>query len=137
MVRACWSNRRQTLFGSRKDRYKLQRTRLIQHVNMWYDAPREQILIDKSKIEAREQIIKNNDAIAKWLDRRYEARAKIMKALKRNTGQTSMLLYLIPAENRRQNNQALQTRIQDTRRANLPTNSNTVDWDQSSKEPSD
>ena len=89
------------------------------------------ILIEKSKLEARELILKkNNDAIAKWLDRRYEARAKIMKALKRNTGQTSMLRYLIPAENRRQNNQAFQTRIQDTRRASLHTSSNTVDGDQ-------
>ena len=104
---------------------------ILIHVNTWYDAPREEILIEKSKLEARELILKkNNDAIAKWLDRRYEARAKIMKALKRNTGQTSMLRYLIPAENRRQNNQAFQTRIQDTRRASLHTSSNTVDGDQ-------
>ena len=104
---------------------------ILIHVNTWYDAPREEILIEKSKLEARELILKkNNDAIAKWLDRRYEARAKIMKALKRNTGQTSMLRYLILAENRRQNNQAFQTRIQDTRRASLHTSSNTVDGDQ-------
>ena len=47
--RACWSNRCQTVFGSRKDQYKLQRIRLLQHVNNWYDAPREETLIDKSK----------------------------------------------------------------------------------------
>ena len=97
----------------------------------WYEAPSDETLIDKSKLKDREIILsRNNDAIAKWLDRRYEARAKIMKALKRNTGQTSMLRYLIPAENRRQNNQAFQTRIQDTRRASLHTSSNTVDGDQ-------
>ena len=77
----------------------------------------------------------NNDVIAKWLDRRYEARVKLMKTLKRTTGQLSMFSYLIPAENRRQNNQAFQTRIQETRRANLPTSSNTVDGDKSSEEP--
>ena len=33
--RACWSNQRQTLFGARKDQYKLQRTQLHQHVNIW------------------------------------------------------------------------------------------------------
>ena len=96
---------------------------------MWYDAPREETLIDKSKLEARELILKKiNDTIAKWLDCRYEDHAKLMKALKRNTGQTSMLCYL-PAENRRQNNQAFQTRIQGARQANLPTSSNTVDGD--------
>ena len=61
----------------------------------------------------------------------------LCEALKRNTGQTSMLRYLISAENRRQNNQAFQTRIQDTRRVNLPTSSNTVDRDQSSEDPPD
>ena len=67
--RACWSNRRQTLFGSRKDRYKLQRTRLHQHVNTWYDAPREETLIGKSKLADRELILrKTNNAISKWLD---------------------------------------------------------------------
>ena len=86
--RACWSNRRQTLFGSRKDRYKLQRTRLIQHVNMWYEAPRKEILVDKSKLAPRKQILKkNNDAMAKRPVRRCETRAKIMKALKRTTGE--------------------------------------------------
>ena len=92
--RACWSNRRQTLFGSRKDRYKLQQTRLHQHVNNWYNAPREEILIDTSKLAAHELFMrKTNDAIAKWLDRRYEARAKTMKALKRNTGGFHFLIF--------------------------------------------
>ena len=99
--RACWSNRGQTLFGYRQDRYKLQRTRLIQHVNMCYTAPRKEILIDKSKLEPQEQILKkNNNAIAKWPDRRYAECAKLMKTLKRTTGQLLMFRYLIPAENR-------------------------------------
>ena len=136
--RACWSNRRQTLFGVRKDWYKLQRVRLIQLVNNWYDAPREEIIIDKSKLEPRERILKrNNDAIAKWLDRRYADCAKLMKSFKRNTGQMSMLRYLIPAENGQENNQAFQTCIQEARRARLPTSSNMVDGDQLSEEPPD
>ena len=107
-------------------------------MNNWYDAPREERIIDKSKLEPRERILKrNNDAIAKWLDRRHANHAKLMKSLKRNTGQMSMLRYLIPAENRRENNQAFQTRIQDARRARLPTSSNTVDGDQPSEEPPD
>ena len=62
----------------------LQRTRLHLPVKEWYDAPREEALIEKSKLVAREIILsKNNDAIAKWLYRRYEYRAKVMKTLKR------------------------------------------------------
>ena len=61
----------------------LQQTRLHQHVNMWYTAPREDSLIDKSKLADRETILsKNNDAIVKWLNRQYEDRAKIMNTLK-------------------------------------------------------
>ena len=107
-------------------------------MNNWHDAPRDEILIDKLKLAAGGLILrKTNDAIAKWLDRQYEDHEKLMKTLKRTTGQLSIFSYLIPAENRRQNNQAFQTRIQDTRRANLPTSSNTVDGDQSSEEPPD
>ena len=126
------------LLVEKKDRYRLQRERLFQHVNYWYDAPREQRLIDKSKLEPRERILtKNNDAIAKWLDQRYADRTKLKKALNRNNGQMTMLRFLIPEENRRENNQAFQTRIQEARRARLPTSSNTVDGDQSSEEPPD
>ena len=68
--RACWSNRSQALFGSRKDRCMLQRTRLHLHVKECHDAPRKEVLIDKSKLAARAIILStNNDAIAKWLDR--------------------------------------------------------------------
>ena len=136
--RACWSKRRQTLFGEKKDRYRLQRERLFQHVHNWYDAPREERILAKSKLEPREQILKkNNDAIAKWLDRRYTDRAKQLKSINNKSGQTSLLSYFIPAEIRREHNQAFQTRIQEARRASLPTSSNTVDGDQSSEEPPD
>ena len=53
-----------------------------------------------------------------------------MKTLKRDTGQLSIFSYLIPAENRRQNNQAFQTRIQEAGRARLSTSLNTVDGGQ-------
>ena len=104
----------------------------------WYDAPRDETLIDKSKLKDREIILsRNNDAIAKWLDRRYEDRAKLIETLKRKTGQTSMLSLLLPVETRRQNNSSFQTRLQKVRRANLPTSSNMVDGNQSSEEPPD
>ena len=107
-----------------------------QHVNTWYTAPREETLIDKLKLAAPELLLrKTNDAIAKWLDRRSEDRAKLMKTLKRTTVQMSIFGFLIPAENRREHNQAFQTHIQEARRASLPTSSNTVDGDQSSEEP--
>ena len=136
--RTCWSNQRQTLFGSRKDWYMLQRTQLHQHVNTWYNAAREEAMIDKSKLAAHATILsKTNDAIAKWLDRQYEDCSKIMKTLKRKTGQQSIFSFLIPAETRRQNNSAFQTCLQEARSANIPTSSDTVDGDQSSEEPPD
>ena len=95
-------------------------------------------MIDKLKLEARELILrKTKNAIAKWLDRRYEYYAKLMKTLKQNTGQMSIFRFLLPAENRRQHNQAFQTRIQEAIQANLPTSSNMVDGDQSLEEPLD
>ena len=73
-------------------------------------------LIDKLKLAAHGLILrKTNDAIAKWLDHQSDDRAKLMKALKRTTGQLPIFSYLIPAENRRQNNQAFQPRIQEAR----------------------
>ena len=117
---------------------KLQQTRLYQHVNNWYDAPREEILIDKSKLATCGlSMRKTNDAIAKWLDRQSEDHAKLMKTLKQTTGQLSIFSYLIPAENRRQNNQAFQTRIQEAKRASFSTSSNTVGGDQSSEVSAD
>ena len=115
--RACWSNRLQTLFGSRKDRYKLQQARLLQHVYNWYNASRKEALIDKSKLAT------------KWLDHRSDDRAKItnlMKSLTQTTGQLSIFSYIIPSENRRQNNQAFQTCIQEARRASLSTSSGSI-----------
>ena len=59
---------------------------------------------NKSKLKDREIILsKNNDAIAKWLDRRYEDRTKMMKTLKQRTGQMSLLSFWLPAATRRQN----------------------------------
>ena len=107
-------------------------------MNNWYDVPRDETLIDISKLGGRAIILsKNNDAIAKWLDRRYDDRAKFIETFKRNTGKQSIFSFLIPAETRRQNNSAFQTRLQEARRANLPTSSNTVDGDQSQEEPPD
>ena len=133
--RACWSNCHDKLFGSRKDRYSLQSHRLQLHVNNWCGAIRAEVLIDRSKLEERAIILsRNNDAIAKWLDRRYEDRAKSMKAIDQRTGQTSILRFTRSANNR-QYNYAFQTCQQEARRAALPTSSNTVDGDQSSEEP--
>ena len=85
--RTCCSNRRQKLFGSRKDRCRLQRHRLHLQMNIWYDAPGEEVLIDSSKLKERPIILisKNNDPIAKWLDCRYKDRAITAKAITRRT----------------------------------------------------
>ena len=110
----------------------LQRTQFYLHVKEWHNALREEALIGKSKLAAHAIILnKNNDAIAKWLNCQYEGCAKIMKTLKRKTGQQSIFSFLIPAETRRQNNSAFQTCLQEVRRANLPTSSNRIDGDQS------
>ena len=104
-------------------------------MNNWYDVPRDETLIDISKLGGRAIILsKNNDAIAKWLDRRYEDRARAMKTIDQRTGQTSIFSFMLPLETRRQNSSTFQTRIQEARRAALPTSSNTVDGDQSSEE---
>ena len=126
--RACWSNRRNKLFGSRKDRYSIQRHRLQLHVNNWYDAPRTEALIDRFKLADRQIVLsKNKGAIAKWLDRQFEDRAKAMKTINQRTGQTSIFSFMLPLETRRQNNSTFQTRLQEARRAALLTSSNTVD----------
>ena len=137
--RACWSNRRNKLIGSRKDWYSLQHHRLQLHVKNWYNTPRDETLIDRSKLLNDCEIIlsRNNDAIAKWLDRRYEDREQMLETFKRKTGQMSMFSFLLPVKTRRQYNSAFQNRLQKVRRANLPTSSNMVDGDQSSEEPPD
>ena len=107
-------------------------------MNNWYDVPRAEALIDRSKLVDREIILsRNNDAIAKWLDRRYEDRAKAMKTSNQRTGQTSMFSFLLPLETRRQNNSTFQTLLQEARQAAVPTSSITVDGYQSSEEPPD
>ena len=79
---------------------------------------------------------RNNDAIAKWLDRRYEDRAKAMKAIyQQETGQTSIISFMGTIEHRRQFNSDFQTRLLGARRAALSTSSNTVDGINHQKNP--
>ena len=114
--RACWSNRRQQLLGSRNDRYRLQRHRLHLQVNIWHmcDAPREEVLNDISKLKERPIILsKNNGALAKWLDCRYKDRANTMTAIAQRTGQLSISHFMRPIEIRRQHKGNFQTRLQD------------------------
>ena len=103
--------------------------------NIWYDAPREEVLIDRSKLKECAIILnKNNDEITKWLDCRYVVRGNAMKAIARRTGQLSILRLMRPIENRRQHNVKFQTRLQNSWRAALPISSNTVDGDRRSSE---
>ena len=68
----------------------------------------QQVLIDRSKLEERAIILsRNNDAISKRLDRRYKDRAKEMKAIDQQTGQTSILRFMRSEDDRRQNNSTL------------------------------
>ena len=62
---------------------------------------------------------------------------KETKAIDQQTGQTSIIRFMRSADTRRQNNITFQNRQQDSRRAALPTSSNTVDVDQSPEEPPD
>ena len=109
------------------------------------ETPREYVVrcfesggTDRSKLEDREIILsRNSDAIAKWLDRQFEDRAKPMKAINQRTGQTSIISFVRTLGTRRQNNSTFQTRQQEARRAALLTNSNTVDGDQSTEESPD
>ena len=122
--RACWSNRHQQLFGSRKDRYRLQRHQLQLQVNIRYDAPRKEVLIDRSKLKERPIILtKNNDAIAKWLGCRYDDRAEAVKAMAQQAGQLSIISFMRLIKNRRQHDSNFQTRLQDATRAAFPTTS--------------
>ena len=76
--RACWSNRHQNLFGSRKDWHSLQRHQLKLYLNIWCDALRAGVY--RSKLGGHAIILsRNNDAIAKWLDSRYDDRANTGK----------------------------------------------------------
>ena len=137
--RECWFNRRnKKLLGSRKDRYSLLRHRLQLYVNNWYDAPRTEALIDRFKLADRQIVLsKNKGAIAKWLDRQFEDRAKAMKTINQRTGQTSIFSFLLPLETKRQNNSTFQTLLQEARQAAVPTSSITVDGYQSLEEPPD
>ena len=130
--RACWINRLQHLFSSRKDWYRLQRNRLHLQVNIWYNAPREEVMIDRSMLSECAIILRKNNysPIAKWIDWlncRYEDRAEAMKDTDQTTGQMWIIRFVRPVESRRQHNRNFQTRLQDARRTTLPTSSNTVD----------
>ena len=73
-------------------------------------------MINRSKLEDPATVLsKNNDVIAKWIDRRYEDLAKAMKATGQQTGQTSIISFMRTIEHRRQFNSDYQTRIQEAR----------------------
>ena len=58
-----------------------------------------------------------------------------MKVIDQRNGQASILNFMQSVDDRRQDNNAFQTRQQETWRAALHTSSNMVDGDQSSEEP--
>lgn len=87
--RACWPNQRQHLFGPKKDQNYIQRHRLHIQVNIWYNAQRKELLIDRSKLQQRVKILKkNNESIAKWLDSCYVDRDKDVKVAPQRIGQS-------------------------------------------------
>ena len=75
-------------------------------MKIWYDAPRADVLIDRSKkLEGRAiTLSRNNGATAKWFDGRYDNRTKTMIAIVQRTGLTSIISFMRPIELRRQNN---------------------------------
>ena len=89
--------------------------------------------------ESRSQIInRNNDGISRWLEQQHNRRKEV---LARTSGQLSILSFCGSQLARRQNKHSFLTRIQEARRANLPTPTetpNTSDGDHSpAEEPPD
>ena len=75
---------------------------------------------------------KPNEIIARWLDERSRERGGQVAAIQKRTGQLSILPYFLPIEDRRANNAAFQSKIQDARRAQLPPPESSSDHDNSS-----
>ena len=138
--RESWSSRCSQLFGLKKDQYRLQRHRLQLEVHVWYDSSTSEVLINRHSFPTnRSQILnRNNDGISRWLEQQHNRRKEV---LERASGQLSILSFCGSPLARRQNKHSFLTRIQEARRANLPTPTetpNTSDGDHSpAEEPPD
>ena len=67
--RACWSHRNSTLYGKRKDQYKITRMRLKAEAQVWMDAPNVETLIPIQRDRWKRKVLKKaaNSDIAFWL----------------------------------------------------------------------
>lgn len=111
--RACWSTCCTHLFGEKKDQYCLRCHRLHLQVNIWYDSPRVQVLVNRTNFPDRESILhRNNEGIARWLDQQYAYRASMRTRANQTTGQLTMDRVMGTATVRRQHNLSFQGRLQ-------------------------
>lgn len=119
--RECWSSRCSKLFGPKKDRYRLRRHRLHLQVKLWYEAPYLETMVRRTSLPDQDSILrKHNDGIVRWLDQQHSFRDSILTRTRCQTGQLSMLSFVRSPEDRQQHNESFQTRLQETRRAELP-----------------
>ena len=121
--RESWSSRCSQLFGLKKDRYRLCRHRLQQEVHVWYDAPLPETLLSRQSFPSdRTRVLRrHNEGIARWLDEQHNRRKEVSTRTTIRTGQLSIIGFCGSTESRRQHNHNFQTRLQEARRANLPT----------------
>ena len=103
---------------------------------MWYDSPFSESLLSRQSFPSdRNRVLRRqNEGIARWLDEQHNRRKEISTRTTRSTGQLSIIGFCGSAESRRQNNYTFQTRLQEARKAVLPTlpeTSNTSDGDRS------
>ena len=81
--RACWSHRNSKLYGERKDKYKITRTRLKAEAQVWMDTPSIETLIPIQRNRWKQKLLKKaaNLDIAFWLEH-SRARRRIVQLRK-------------------------------------------------------
>ena len=134
--RESWSSRCTHLFGLKKDQYSLRRHRLQQEVHVWYNSPFAESLLPRTSfpLDVNQVLRRHNEGIAQWLDEQHNRRKEVYSRTSRRTGQLSIIGFCGSTESRRQHNTSFQTRLQEARKASLPTvteTSNTNDGDRS------
>jgi len=95
--RESWSNRCSHLFGIKKDQYRLSRHCLHKQVNIWYDPPFSEVLLDRNSFPTERSCIlhRNNEGIARWLDQQHAFRDVVVAQTKQNTGQLCRSLAFV------------------------------------------
>ena len=132
-----WPSHCSQLFGLKKDQYCLRHHCLHQEVHVWYDSPFSESLLSRQSFpsDINHVLRRHNEGIARWLDEQHNCRKEVSTTRTTlRTGQFSIIGFCGSTESRRQHNSNFQTRLQEARKATLPTppeTSNMSDWDRS------